>query len=83
MIIIFTIKYDISTSDVIRWLEYFGEKVIRLNADDEIHKFDKITSKGIFIKNTLTNKVFNLLDAKACWWRRRGIGKSYFTCLLL
>jgi ATP-GRASP peptide maturase of grasp-with-spasm system len=70
-----------STSDVIRWLEYFGEEVIRMNADDNLHKFEEINSKGIFFKNTMTNKIFNLLDAKVCWWRRRGISKSCFTSL--
>ena len=81
MILIFTIEHDISTSDVIKWLDYFGEEVIRMNADDNLHKFQEINSEGIFFKNTLTNKVFNLLDAKACWWRRRGISKSCFTNL--
>ena len=81
MILIFTIGNDISTSDVINWLEYFGEEVIRINADDNLYKFEEINSEGIFFRNRLTNKVFNLLDAKACWWRRRGISKSCFTNL--
>lgn len=79
MILIFTMEHDISSSDVIKWLEYFGEEVVRMNADDNLNKFEQITSDGIFFKNTLTNKIINLLDAKACWWRRRGISKSSFT----
>lgn len=81
MILIFTIEHDISTSDVIKWLDYYGEEVIRMNADDNLHKFEEINSEGIFFRNTLINKIFNLLDAKACWWRRRGISKSCFTNL--
>ncbi|MGG8497422.1 grasp-with-spasm system ATP-grasp peptide maturase [Tenacibaculum sp. TC6] len=81
MILIFTIEHDISTTNVIKWLDYFEEEVIRMNADDDLHKFEEINSEGIFFRNILTNKVFNLLDAKACWWRRRGISKSCFTDL--
>lgn len=79
MILIFTISNDVSTSNVMKWLAYFGEEVVRLNADDTVHEFEEINATGIFFKNKLTNKTINLLDAKACWWRRRGIGASCFT----
>ena len=79
MILIFTIKYDISTSDVIRWLNYYGKKVIRINIDDDTHKLVKITADGIFLSNKKTNNIINLYDAKSCWWRRNGIGKETFT----
>nr|BFF38228.1 hypothetical protein BACY1_00330 [Tenacibaculum mesophilum] len=35
----------------------------------------------VFLKNTLTGKTINLLEAKACWWQRRGIAKPSFTNL--
>lgn len=79
MIIIFTIKYDISTSNVVKWLQYYNQEVIRINSDDDTFKLLSINANEILFKNTLTNKVYNLLAAKSCWWRRNGIGKTTFT----
>lgn len=78
MILIFTIKYDYSSTCVVRWLNHLGIKVVRINGDDEIYKFDCITNCGIFFRNTLTNETINLKEAKACWWRRTGITKQHF-----
>ncbi|PRA97538.1 grasp-with-spasm system ATP-grasp peptide maturase [Chryseobacterium sp. MYb7] len=78
MILIFTIQNDFSTSNVIKWLTHYGEKVVRINSDDGLHKLFKIDSKGIFFKNTRSSAIINLLDAKSCWWRRNGISKSLF-----
>jgi ATP-GRASP peptide maturase of grasp-with-spasm system len=79
MIIIFTIKYDISTSNVIQWLQYFNQEVVRINSDDNIFKLVSIEENEILFKNSITNKVYNLFDAKSCWWRRNGISKNTFT----
>jgi hypothetical protein len=79
MIIIFTIKYDISTSNVIQWLRYFNQEVIRINGDDDIFKLELIKDEEILFRNTITNKIYNLLEAKSCWWRRNGISRSTFT----
>lgn len=79
MIIIFTIKYDISTSNVIQWLNYFNQEVIRINSDDDIYKLELINEYSILFRNTITNKVYNLLEAKSCWWRRNGISRNTFT----
>jgi ATP-GRASP peptide maturase of grasp-with-spasm system len=79
MIIIFSIENEVSSSDVIGWLEHYGEEVIRINSDDDTFKFSLINKDGIYFKNTRTNKTYNLLDATSCWWRRTGISKKNFT----
>lgn len=73
MILIFSIKFDYSTSCVIRLLSQCGVKVVRINGDDDIYKFAGVSEEGIFFTNTITSEKINLLDAKACWWRRTGI----------
>ncbi|MDR3653457.1 MAG: grasp-with-spasm system ATP-grasp peptide maturase [Paludibacter sp.] len=73
MILIFTIKFDYSSTCVIRWLNHYGVKVVRINGDDNTYQFDAINSKGIFFRNTLTDELINLREATACWWRRTGI----------
>jgi ATP-GRASP peptide maturase of grasp-with-spasm system len=78
MILIFTIKYDYSSTKVIEWLNHYGVRVIRINGDDDIYKFKKIDSTGIYFTNTITNKLVNLKEAKSCWWRRTGISKRHF-----
>ena len=79
MIIIFTIKYDISTSNVIQWLQYYNQEVIRINSDDDIYKLESIEENKILFRNLITNKIYNILDAKSCWWRRNGISKNTFS----
>jgi len=79
MILIFSIEHEASTSEVMGWLEHYGEEVIRINSDDDLFKFSLINKDGIYFKNTATNKTYNLLDAKSCWWRRTGISKRNFT----
>jgi ATP-GRASP peptide maturase of grasp-with-spasm system len=79
MILIFSTAYEVSTSDVMGWLEHYGEEVVRINADDDLFKFSLINKDGIYFTNTETNKTYNLLDAKSCWWRRTGISKRNFT----
>ena len=78
MILIFTSKFDYSTSCVIRWLNFYEEKVIRLNIDDENYKFSEISKGKIILRNSLNGTVVNLLDAKSCWWRRKGISIKTF-----
>jgi len=55
-----------------------GEEVVRINADDDYYKFENIDEHGIYFKNTISNKIINLRDSKACWWRRRGISQRSF-----
>jgi ATP-GRASP peptide maturase of grasp-with-spasm system len=78
MIIIFSIKNDMSTTSVIKWLNFYGQKVVRINSDDSFHKFHSITNEGIFYVNSITNEIINLYDAKACWWRRSGLSINQF-----
>lgn len=75
MIVIFTIQFDYSSTCVIEWLNSMGEHVIRLNADDDTFKLEMINQDGTFFKNTLTNEVVNLRNAKSVWWRRRGLSQ--------
>ena len=78
MILIFTLKDDFSSSQVCEILTRYGEKVVRINGDDDFYKFDSITQNGIYFINTLTNEQINIKDASACWWRRNGISKRNF-----
>jgi ATP-GRASP peptide maturase of grasp-with-spasm system len=78
MILIFTIDHEYSTGRVIDWLNKMGEEVVRLNADDDTYKFEKINEAGIFFKNSHSKRTVNLCEAKSCWWRRRGISQRHF-----
>jgi len=78
MILIFSIENEISTSDVMLRLKHYGEKVLRVNADDNVYKLQKITSDGIYFENTKENVIYNFLEAKSCWWRRTGLSKNNF-----
>jgi ATP-GRASP peptide maturase of grasp-with-spasm system len=73
MVLIFSTKFDYSTSYVIKWLDNLGIKVIRINGDDSVYKFESIANESIYFTNTITNEVVNLSEASACWWRRTGI----------
>lgn len=79
MIIIFGASFDQATSDVVEWLNYMKANVVRLDTDGDRYQFESLTSTGIFFKDNHTNKTINLLEAKACWWRRQGIGYDSFT----
>ena len=50
-----------------------------LQSDDDIYKLELINESSILFRNTTTNKVYNLLEAKSCWWRRNGISRNTFT----
>ncbi|WP_295232443.1 grasp-with-spasm system ATP-grasp peptide maturase [uncultured Chryseobacterium sp.] len=78
MIVIFSIRFDHSTNAVVEILKNLGEKVVRINGDDDIYKFDSLNDKGIYFINTITQEIVNLLDAKACWWRRTGLRYNNF-----
>lgn len=73
-VLILTNQKDISSGNVMQWLDYYGAKVIRVNGDDERHVFIKADATGVFFEDTWTNETLNLLDFSACWWRRTGIG---------
>lgn len=78
MVVIFSKSTDASTTDVIRWIKYFGEEVIRINYDDPQIKFckeDVINNQIIF---KISNSTVNLLDAKSVWFRRNGLSYNMF-----
>ncbi|WP_428228619.1 grasp-with-spasm system ATP-grasp peptide maturase [Flavobacterium sp.] len=79
MILIFTIQYDFSSTSIVQLLTLMGHSVVRINADDSVHKFERIGSDGsIYFKNTITNESINLSKVTACWWRRTGISQNHF-----
>jgi len=79
MVLIFSIENDLSTSSVIKWLQYYQQKVIVISSDDNIYKFVKANSESLLFKNTLTGTQYNLLEFDACWWRRTGLSMKNFT----
>lgn len=80
MILIFSIPYDYATNEVVKRLKHLGQEVVRINRNEGIFKFRKITEKEILFENTKLKKTYNLLDAKGCWWRRTGISRDNFSC---
>ena len=79
MILILSSKFDQSTNSVIDWLNYMGEDVIRMNKDDDRFLFNSLTRDGVYFTDRHSNQIINLLDAKACWWRRTGLSFSTFS----
>jgi ATP-GRASP peptide maturase of grasp-with-spasm system len=77
MVLIFSIKYDFSTTYVMRWLAHLGVGVVRINGDDETYKFSAIAGKEILFQNTITGETVDLMQADACWWRRTGITSAH------
>lgn len=80
MIVIFSIYNDFTTSDVIEWLQYYGEEVIRINQEDDFYSLDKIDidANEIIIRDRKENKTINLLDATAIWYRKGGMFHNFF-----
>jgi ATP-GRASP peptide maturase of grasp-with-spasm system len=78
LILIFSISNDYATAEVIKRLKHLDQEVVRINRDDNVYKFYKITDKEILFKNLKQQKTYNLLNAKSCWWRRRGLSKNHF-----
>ena len=76
MVLILSVKHDHSTSSVMKWLNFMGEDVVRINSDDDIYKLSHIDQQGIYFTHTITTKVINVLEAKACWWRRSGFSSK-------
>lgn len=79
MILIFSIPYDYATNEVVKRLKNLKQEVIRINRNEGVFKFRKITDKEILFENIKLRKTYNLLDAKSCWWRRTGLSRSNFS----
>jgi len=67
MILIISKDNEITTTEVIKWLLYFGKKFIRVN-EDEVFEINMINRK-ISLKS---NKVIFFLDDITSVWYRRG-----------
>lgn len=78
MVIIFSTKFDYSTTCVIKWLDYYHIKTIRLNTDEDTYTFVGLSKNTIYLKNTRTDEMIDLKEGlRACWWRRSGIIKKH------
>lgn len=73
MIVIFSRADDLSTRDVESRLNDMSEEVLIIEPMVAMMKFYLINDKGIFFRSP-EGKLYNLLEATACWWRRTGIG---------
>jgi len=79
MVIIFSVKHDWSTSCIIHWLNSWNVEVVRINGDDSVYKFERLSKEGIYFRNTITGRIINLKEASACWWRRTGLKINHLT----
>lgn len=78
MILIFSHSLDHSTKSVTKLLKFYGEQVLVITADDDTYKLSHLDSTGIFFKHTHSGIMYNLLEAKSCWWRRTGLDLKNF-----
>lgn len=71
MILIFSQEHDTSSNQVIEWLEYYNQKVIRINSyKDYFSLIDPV--KNISITNSIDNED-EKTSIKSIWYRRRGV----------
>ncbi|MEN5232500.1 grasp-with-spasm system ATP-grasp peptide maturase [Sphingobacterium faecium] len=75
MILIVTSNEDQSTNDVIKWLDYFGEKWLRLNEDDYLIvkeiKYSNNIPASILVN--IRGHEIDLCTIKGYWYRRGGL----------
>lgn len=79
MIFICSDSNDFSTTQVIKWINYFGKKYIRFNEEDRI-KLVKTIGLNDFIfeiQSDLSTERFRFSQIQAYWYRRGGINLSY------
>lgn len=74
MIVINSISNDGTTTEVIKWIKYLSNKrILRINSDFSdlsfIH-FDSEKHEFLVRKN---NKIYNLYDTEAFWYRKGGV----------
>lgn len=78
MVLILSVRHDISTDLVMDWLNLHNIPVLRINGDEDKFSFHKVDSSGIYFMNNQTSEVINLSKFKACWWRRFGIRLEHY-----
>lgn len=72
IIFVFSEHFDKSTTEVLKWLVFFGYKnIIRINEDSKISYKYKLTSQGISdFTIYLENSEYSFSEIKAIWFRR-------------
>lgn len=55
------------------WLEYYGEKVVRINGDEQLYSFHYADDNGVYFQHNVNGNIINLLDFSSCWWRKSGL----------
>ncbi len=75
MILIITSNEDKSTNDVIKWLDYFGEKWLRVNEDDylTVKEIRYSNNKPASILVGIRGQQLDLCTIKGYWYRRGGL----------
>lgn len=73
MILIFSNRFDQSTNNVVDWLNKMGQKIVRINGDENRYSFQYLDSTGIYYKAVESGEIINIENAGSCWWRRQGI----------
>lgn len=75
MIVIMSNKADRSTSIVMNWISYIGEKCVRINREDELRlvHFEIEHLKAINLIFELNGVQFSLEEIKSFWYRRGDI----------
>lgn len=69
MICIFSTCVDYSTTEVIRWLSYFGKKdVLRINSDEANSIKINIINRDLCFE--INDRVIHLSDVEAVWYRK-------------
>lgn len=50
-----------------------GQKIVRINGDENRYSFQYLDSTGIYYKAVESGEIINIENAGSCWWRRQGI----------
>lgn len=79
MILIISIDFDHTTTQVINWLVKSGEPFLRINENDYLSDLEIL---DMDVKIVIGNHSFKLSEVTACWYRR-GQLKSLNTSLIL
>lgn len=56
-----------------------GQKIVRINGDENRYSFQYLDSTGIYYKSIESGEIINIENAGSCWWRRQGIYVSNIT----
>ncbi|WP_445956899.1 grasp-with-spasm system ATP-grasp peptide maturase [Yeosuana sp.] len=81
MVLIFSITNDQSTTEITRWLHFYGvNEVIRLNADEPNFDFHSYSENPKSINIIYKENIINILNNKVSWYRK---GKALFKNILL